>query len=283
MQPVKNSDGQIEGFILTLIETTERKRIQNKLQVNAYILQQYAHNMEALAKARAKQLSQVERLVAIGQTAGMVGHDIRNPLQALTGEIYLIRSELDNIADPETKANILKSLDNVDEEISYINKIVADLQDYSRTLRPDFKEVSLEALIAEVFSAINVPEKIHLSIRMKQMPKIKADPIFLRRALTNLINNAIQAMPRGGNLEVSGYQDNEHVCITIADTGVGIDDALKAKIFTPLFTTKAKGQGLGLAVVKRLVEAQGGSVHFESQLNKGTKFWVKLPLNRHEI
>lgn len=203
--------------------------------------------------------------------------------KALTGEIYLIRSELDNIADPETKANILKSLDNIDEEISYINKIVADLQDYSRTLRPDFKEVSLEALIAEVFSAINVPEKIHLSIRMKQMPKIKADPIFLRRALTNLINNAIQAMPRGGNLEVSGYQDNEHVCITIADTGVGIEDALKAKIFTPLFTTKAKGQGLGLAVVKRLVEAQGGSVHFESQLNKGTKFWVKLPLNRHEI
>jgi signal transduction histidine kinase len=184
--------------------------------------------------------------------------------------------------ETEAKANIINSLDSVDEEISYINKIVADLQDYSRALRPEMKEVNLDALIAEVFSAVKVPDKIHLSISVKSAPKVNADPTFLRRALTNLINNAIQAMPQGGNLEVAGYQENNHVCITIADTGVGIDDALKTKVFTPLFTTKAKGQGLGLAVVKRLVEAQGGSICFESNLNKGTKFWVKLPLNRDE-
>jgi len=272
---LKDAQGKSVLVIGGVRDITQRKRDQEKIH-------QYSKHLEQLVAERTKQLVEMERLAAMGQVAGMVGHDIRNPLQALTGEIYLIRSELDSIVETEAKANIINSLDSVDEEISYINKIVADLQDYSRALRPEMKEVNLDALIAEVFSAVKVPDKIHLSISVKSAPKVNADPTFLRRALTNLINNAIQAMPQGGNLEVAGYQENNHVCITIADTGVGIDDALKTKVFTPLFTTKAKGQGLGLAVVKRLVEAQGGSICFESNLNKGTKFWVKLPLNRDE-
>ena len=112
------------------------------------------------------------------------------------------------------------------------------------------------------------------------LPKLKADPTFIRRALTNLVNNAIQAMPDGGKLEIAGYTQDGFVCLTVADTGVGISEEVKSKLFTPMFTTKAKGQGLGLAVVKRLVEAQGGSIYFESEMGKGTKFIIKLPLNR---
>jgi len=272
---VKDTQGKSVLVIGGVRDITQRKLDQEKIH-------QYSKHLEQLVEERTRQLIEMERLAAMGQVAGMVGHDIRNPLQALTGEIYLIRSEIDTITDTEVKANIIKSLDNIDEEISYINKIIADLQDYSRVLHPDFKEVNLDALITEVFNAIRVPDEIRLLINLNQVPKIKADPVFLRRAFTNLINNAIQAMPQGGNLEVTGYQENQYVCITIADTGVGIDEALKAKVFTPLFTTKANGQGLGLAVVKRLVEAHGGSVYFESHLNKGTKFWVKLPLNRNE-
>ena len=109
-----------------------------------------------------------------------------------------------------------------------------------------------------MFTAIKLPPKIQLILDLKAAPEIKADQTFLRRVLTNLINNAIQAMPDGGKLEITGYREDNYACITVTDTGVGIDDEVKSKVFTPMFTTKAKGQGLGLAVVKRLVEAQGG-------------------------
>jgi two-component system sensor histidine kinase HydH len=87
-------------------------------------------------------------------------------------------------------------------------------------------------------------------------------------------------MPDGGQLEVAVYQEKDDVTIIVADTGVGISDEVKGKLFTPMFTTKAKGQGLGLAVVKRLVEAQGGSICFESKEGEGTKFQIKLPMSR---
>jgi signal transduction histidine kinase len=93
-----------------------------------------------------------------------------------------------------------------------------------------------------------------------------------------LVNNAIQAMPEGGNVEVSCFSKKSSVFVTVSDTGVGIPNHVKAQLFTPMVTTKSKGQGLGLAVVKRLVEALGGTISFESEEGKGTKFIIQLPL-----
>jgi signal transduction histidine kinase len=106
---------------------------------------------------------------------------------------------------------------------------------------------------------------------------LRSNPTLLRRILTNLIINAIQAMPQGGNLTVNATPLNGNLLLVVKDTGVGIPEDVKPKLFTPMMTTKAKGQGLGLAVVKRLVEALGGSVSFESQVGKGTEFLVTLP------
>jgi signal transduction histidine kinase len=140
--------------------------------------------------------------------------------------------------------------------------------------------VDLTNIVADVFKTITFPNNVKLTLNINPLPAISLDPTFTRRALTNLINNAIQAMPNGGQLEVAAYQENSSINIVIADTGVGIPDKVKANIFTPMFTTKAKGQGLGLAVVKRLVEAQGGSISFESKVGVGTKFLIKLPIKR---
>ena len=104
-----------------------------------------------------------------------------------------------------------------------------------------------------------------------------ADPALLKRILSNLVTNAVQAMPKGGNLTLDGHKEANDLIITVKDTGVGIPDKIKDKLFTPLFTTKAKGQGFGLAVVKRMTEALGGTVTFESQEGKGTTFTVRLP------
>ena len=101
---------------------------------------------------------------------------------------------------------------------------------------------------------------------------------MLKRAFINLIQNAVQAMPNGGSLKISAYCNDNHAFVSVEDTGEGIPEEAKAKLFTPLFTTKSKGQGFGLAVVKRLVEAQGGKISFESKLGKGTIFTIQLPL-----
>ncbi len=268
---IKDSSGKTMLFIGGIRDITQRKQDQEKIE-------QYSKHLEELVKERTKQLVAYERLAAIGQTAGMVGHDIRNPLQALTSDVYLIKTEVANMPQTKAKQGINESLDDIEQGIGYINKIVADLQDYSRQLTPEYKQDDLANLIDDVFKTIAVPSNIKLSINIKPLPPVRLDPTFTRRALTNLINNALQAMPDGGQLTIEGYRQEDSINLSIADTGVGISEEVKAKVFTPMFTTKAKGQGLGLAVVKRLVEAEGGSIGFESKAGKGTKFLIKLPL-----
>jgi signal transduction histidine kinase len=221
-----------------------------------------------------------ERLVAIGQTAGMIGHDIRNPLQAIVSELYMAKEAIANNPHTEGKMQALESINLIEEQTDYISKIISDLQDYARPLKPDYKEVDLAKLVVSVFQTVRVPDKIVLKIDVKGFPKIKTDPTLIRRALTNLINNAIQAMPEGGELELFAVKTENKAVITVSDTGKGIPEEIKPKLFTPLVTTKAKGQGLGLAVVKRLVEALGGSITFESQEGKGTTFTINLPLEK---
>ncbi|MCW3996071.1 MAG: ATP-binding protein [Candidatus Bathyarchaeota archaeon] len=225
------------------------------------------------------QLKEQERLAAIGQTAGMVGHDIRNPLQAMMSDIYLLKDYLQSMPNDEAKSNIAESVDGMEQNICYINKIVADLQDYARPLKPEYSLVNLSNLIGDILNAINLPENIELQTEVRIKRNIKTEPTFIKRTITNLVNNAVQAMPNGGKLTVTCCQTENQITLTVSDTGVGIPEEIKTKIFKPMMTTKAKGQGLGLAVVKRLVDALDGNITFESQEGKGTTFTILLPIN----
>jgi len=226
-------------------------------------------------KALERQLQDKERLAAIGQTAGMIGHDIRNPLQAIVGEIFIAKDIMFHAPDSHFKREGLESVIFIQEQVDYINKIVSDLQDYSRPLKPDFTMVDLPGLISGVFDTINLPAKISLKIDVKGI--LKTDATFLKRIMFNLVNNAVQAMPDGGELAVTTRQKAKSVLISVSDSGVGISEEMKTKMFTPMTTTKSKGQGLGLAVVKRLVEALNGKITFESEKGKGTKFTIEFP------
>jgi signal transduction histidine kinase len=238
-------------------------------------LEEYVTQMEQLAKARAEQLKDTERLAAIGQTAGMVGHDIRNPLQAMVCDVYYMRK---HYSDPKRKDEVLLSLDSLQKSIFYINKIVADLQDYARPLKPDVIWVDLEELVSGILKMIEVANSVVVNVDLAALPKLKADPYYLQRALTNLIINAVQAMPTGGVLTINSCTIDGKALVCVSDTGEGIPDKLRDRLFTPMFTTKSKGQGFGLPVTKRLVEALGGAVHFESIKGLGTKFTIELPL-----
>lgn len=272
-EALKNSEQDAIKYANTL------KNLQEKLQLKTGETEQYAAKMETLATERAKQLQDSERLAAIGATAGMVGHDIRNPLQAIIGEIYLINDSLSELPDSSQKAEMKESMESITANVGYINKIVADLQDYARSLKPEYTTFDLTKLINDTLKTVTLPQNIQLSVAAETGSLIKSDQTYLRRSVTNLVNNAVQAMPSGGTLTLKCNSDSGKVFICVSDTGVGIPEHVKARLFTPMMTTKAKGQGLGLAVVKRLIEALNGSITFESQEGKGTKFTIELPTN----
>lgn len=250
-------------------ELSRRKRMEKLWSNNKHLREQ--------VKKQEAELKSAERMVAIGETAAMVGHDIRNPLQSIIGDLYLLNEGFKEVQDGENKREMQESLDAIQENILYINKIVQDLQDYARPLRPDFCVVNLQSLFSNIFQTINLPKDIMLEIHAKSDLNVSTDPGFIRRALTNLINNAIQAMPKGGKLTVTAFLIDNRVCIIVADTGDGIPDEVRDRMFKPLVTSKSKGQGLGLAVVKRLVDALDGRITFESEKGKGTEFFLELP------
>jgi signal transduction histidine kinase len=249
----------------------------------AYVVQkrlrQQAGSLERLVEERTKQLRDAERMAAIGQTAGMVGHDIRNPLQAITGDIYFAKTELASTPESDEKKNAIESLQEIEKNVDYINKIVTDLQDFAKPLMPKIEEIDLERIIHDVLANLTIPRNITVEYSIgEDFPKLKADQTYLQRILTNLANNAVQAMPNGGKLNITASNNNGRVTITVEDTGEGIPENVRSKLFTPLVTTKLTGHGFGLAAVKRFAEALGGTVTFKSEIGKGTKFTIELPV-----
>ena len=163
-------------------------------------VQQYTKNLEDLVAERTKQLKESERFSAIGQTAAMVGHDIRNPLQSITSELYLAKLELPAIAESEVRNNLAESIANIDKDVSYISKIIHDLQDFSRPINPVIRETDLQALCEDVLLKSDNPENVRASCKIeKEVARVLTDPDALKRALENLTTNAFQAMAGGDN------------------------------------------------------------------------------------
>jgi PAS domain S-box-containing protein len=275
------TDGKIESILESNVDITDRIRLQAKVEESTVLVEEYANQMEELANKRAEQLKDAERLATIGATAGMVGHDIRNPLQAITGDVFLAKTELIAIPDSEEKMNLAENLTEIEKNVDYINKIVADLQDFARPLNPITQETDLKLVIDDLLKKNGLPDNVKVTVKVENdAKKVVADSTFINRIMYNLVTNAVQAMPKGGKLTIHAYKEAKEFLITVKDTGVGIPEKVRGKLFTPMFTTKSKGQGFGLAVIKRMTESLGGTVSFESEEGKGTTFTVRLPLNR---
>ncbi len=256
----------------------ELQQAQTDLKEKAIELEEYATRMEELAEERASKLRDAERLAAIGATAGMIGHDIRNPLQSIDGAIYLAKDVVTSSSvNSEKKKEALDYLNMIAEQVAYIDHMVLDLQDFAKESTPHFEETNVKSLTDQALSMIEIPDNIKVSTVVADDFKAKIDPEQMKRVFVNLINNAIQAMPKGGKLTIKASKTKNYSSIAFQDTGIGIPGEIKTKIFSPLFTTKSKGQGFGLAVCKKLVEAHGGKITVKSKLDKGATFTIKLP------
>jgi PAS domain S-box-containing protein len=272
-------DGQF-GVICYYFDSTKVRETEQALRRAQEEMKNYTTNLERIVEERTKQLKDSERLTAIGVTAGMVGHDIRNPLHAMNGDVFLAKADLANLPDSQEKKELNESLNAIEENIFYINKIVADLQDFARPLNPHAQQCDIRAIIEQSLNNHAIPANVEAIYSVeKDVETILADSDFLQRIISNLTLNAVQAIPNGGKVIIHAFKDKEtsDTIITVKDNGVGIPENVREKMFTPMFTTKSKGQGFGLAVVKRLTEGLGGSVSFDSQVKKGTTFTVRLP------
>jgi len=224
-----------------------------------------------------EKLIRAERLAAVGELASGVGHELRNPLNVIRNCAYLLKMSLTDKGD-EDALNTLKVLD---KQVDIANKIVTDLLDFTRIRPPSLFKVELNYLIKESLSWVTVPEKITITTNLNgNSLQVKTDAEQISRVFTNIISNAIQAMNGKGELKIETGIEDGLAWTKFTDTGCGIPEENLEKIFEPLFTTKSKGIGLGLAITKRLVEQNGGKIEVASQTGKGTTFTVKLPLEK---
>jgi signal transduction histidine kinase len=272
--PYRTGDNKIEGAVLAFVDIERLKQGEAKLRLRS-------ERLEDLVEERTRMLSNTTRLAAIGETAGMVGHDLRNPLQTIINTIHLAKEAMKkNGASTGKDPRVEGALETIREQADFMNKIVSDLQDYAKQARPTFVEYDMGRLINDTLSSVPVPTTVEVSTSVETgFPKLSVDPGLLRRAFTNIITNALQAMPDGGKLKIRAWTGQNLAAVSFQDTGIGIPEDVKAKMFSPLFTTREKGVGLGLAVTKRLVESHKGEIKVFSRVGEGTTLTVEIPLD----
>jgi signal transduction histidine kinase len=260
--------------------STKINGLLDQISISQAKLNDYAHTLEKKVEEKKSELEEAnkkiiksERMAAIGELAGMVAHDLRNPLTGIKNAVYLLKKRQSHVLSDSGKETLL----TMDRAIDHASKIISDLLDYSRELNLDYEECTPESLVSSSLLAITVPHQIKVSKKVEDSHKISVDVNKMQRVFTNLIKNAIDAMPNGGSLDISSSHNHRTVEFSFADTGNGMSEDVIQKIFTPLFTTKAQGMGFGLSICKRIVEAHGGKIKAESALNKGSKFTIILP------
>jgi PAS domain S-box-containing protein len=227
-------------------------------------------------KQMEEQRLKLEKLATIGELATMVAHDLRNPLTSIRNASYYIKNTCPHHAKPECKA-ALEMFDIIEQGTLFANNIINDLLDFAAKRPLQKEKQDINKIVDSSITISNVPENIKVERKLAEKAIATVEEKQLQRVFLNLTKNAVQAMPDGGKLTVKTNETKDHIEIEFTDTGVGISKENRSKLFTPLFTTKAKGIGIGLAICKKIVEEHGGTIDMKSKVGQGTTVIVKLP------
>ncbi len=267
--------GSVAGVLGFFRDITERKHMEDQIR-------QLNETLDAKVKQRTQQLLEAqdelvrrEKLAILGQVAGSVGHELRNPLGVMSNAVYFLQTVLAD-ADETTK----EYLDIIKSEITGSERIVSDLLDSVRTKQPQIQTVGIMELLEQTLRKYTVPSSVTVKLDIPAtLSPLRVDAMQIQQVFRNLISNGVEAMPEGGTLEIQAVENKQDgiVTVSIRDSGIGMAPEALAKLFQPLFTTKARGIGLGLMVVKNLTQVNGGRVEVQSEVGKGSVFSVTLP------
>ena len=233
-------------------------------------------NIDKLLERMASQLDVAARLAAISKLTSGAAHEIKNPLNAIALRLDLLRAKL---GAPEEE--LASEIDILSREVMRLNRVVKTFLDFSRPIEVHFQEADLAALAKEVVDLMTPQARsarIAVALEVPSVPVcLRADPDMIKQAILNLVTNSMEAMRDGGKLRVRVEQPEGSVALEIADSGPGIPERLREKIFQVSFTTKARGSGIGLAMTYRAVQLHNGTIAFTSEEGKGTTFRLLFP------
>jgi len=240
-----------------------------------------------VSKGVARQLVQAEKLASLGQMAGLVAHEVRNPLTAIKMRVHSLQHELEASVSSQDDIEVIR------QEIERLERIVNNFLQLAKQPEPKPQRISITETVTR---ALNVLEPsleehgIQVETRYAEpLPVVQADAEQLEQVILNLLLNAVQAMPEGGTIRIAAewlrgrHETGGQVEITVSDTGPGIPPDLREKAFDPFFTTKADGSGLGLPLVKKIVELHHGSITIQPDKGAGTTMTIRLPAGKPEV
>jgi signal transduction histidine kinase len=234
------------------------------------------HDLESVEEIESE-LELSRRMAAIGRLTSGVGHEVKNPINAIVVHLELLKTKLG-----DNSSGAQRHLDVIDAEIHRLDRVVQTLVDFSRPVELQLREQDLCPVIADVLALAAEELSTHnvtLISRLPEKPLVaNVDADLLKQAVLNVIQNGAQAMPEGGRLEVILEESRKTALLRIADEGTGIPDDLRGKIFDLYFTTKAGGSGIGLAMTYRILQLHHGSVEVQSRQGCGTEFLLRIPL-----
>ncbi len=254
--PLRDSSGTLIGALMLIQDITEINELQ-------------------------RQLASSERHFAVGQMAGGLAHDFNNVLNTISQAVRVLEME------PERTARDHQMFDIVDNAVRRGSEVIANIRGYLQGRQEPRSRIDMGRLLEEVLDLTGPLIAIHDDVEVERLMdngcEVYANAPELRRAFTNLILNAVDAMPEGGTLTVRCSRSGGNIVAGVKDTGIGIAPEAQKMIFSPYFTTKAKGTGLGLVGARRTIKAQGGDIGFDSVPGSGTTFYVTLPVAKREI
>jgi len=257
-------DKELIRYILVLIDVTIRKK-SDEAQKN------HIKELERIVDLKTKEIIDNERFIAAGKTASMIGHDLRTPLQVIKNCVYILKK---NEADRDSL------LRKIDEQIEYCTSLISQFEDQTKINVINFDYVSISNLIDTALSTADIGENITVMKKISRtIPLIKLDAFQFKRVLINIFNNAVEAMPDGGQLLITAEVKKGNLELSIADSGKGIPEDVYKNIFKPFYTTKKGGLGLGLSFCKNIVEAHGGVIEVSSKVGEGTTVFISVPVN----
>jgi signal transduction histidine kinase len=222
-------------------------------------------------------VNRADRFKELGEMAARLAHEIRNPLGGIKGFATLLKEELKD--HPDLQAMAIQIIEGTEG----LSRFVTNVLNHVRPFQIQLESVDLVPFLQELCQLIQADKAFHSNMICQFQTQLKhlfviVDPYLLRSAILNLLVNALQAMPNGGTLTVEVDQENEHALIDIKDTGIGIQEDDLPKLFSPFFTTKEQGNGLGLSEVYKVIQAHQGIIEVSSEVGKGTIFTIQLPL-----
>ena len=270
---ITGDDGEVIGTTGIARDITERKHAEQALRMtNDELERRVALRSQELAEVQ-ESLVRKERLAVLGQLAGGVAHQIRNPLAAIMNATYVLKRHL----RPEQHPNVADAIRIIHDEVRHANVIITGLLDYARVRTPDRYPAAMGEVLERVLAADWIPQNIEVKCEVEDVPLLDVDADQLHGAVFNLVRNAVEAMPQGGTLRLAMRPEGDQVLISVTDTGPGLSPQVRSHLFEPLHSTKPMGVGLGLVTARTFVEAHGGRIaHVE--VPAGACFEIRLPL-----